>query len=53
MPFDNDKFDFCTAFDFLEHIPMVIIKNGKTYFPFIELMEDVYMILKSGGILFI
>ena len=50
LPFDNDYFDFCTAFDFLEHIPRTIIKNGKTYFPFIEFMGDVYRILKPKGL---
>ena len=50
LPFDNDKFDFCTAFDFLEHVPRVIIKDGKTYFPFIELISDIYRILKPNGL---
>ena len=50
LPFEDNKFDCCTAFDFLEHVPRVSIKNGKTYFPFIELIDDVYRILKPHGL---
>tara|TARA_B100000989_G_C19526344_1_gene467064 strand:+ start:1842 stop:2486 length:645 start_codon:yes stop_codon:yes gene_type:complete len=50
LPFEDNKFDCCTAFDFLEHVPRVIIKDGKTYFPFIELISDIYRILKPNGL---
>ena len=32
LPFEDNQFDCCTAFDFLEHVPRVSIKNGKTCF---------------------
>ena len=49
IPFGNDFFDFLTAFDFLEHIPRVIYcphrKNS-----FVDLMSEVYRVLKPGGL---
>lgn len=50
FPFEDNKFDCCTAFDFLEHVPRVTIKDGKTHFPFIELLSDIYRILKPNGL---
>jgi SAM-dependent methyltransferase len=51
IPFEDSKFDFITAYDFLEHIPRVIY-NPNRRFPFIELMNEVYRSLKPGGIFF-
>ena len=50
LPFEDNKFDCCTAFDFLEHVPRDTIKDRKTYFPFIELLSDIYRILKPNGL---
>lgn len=50
LPFEDNKFDCCTAYDFLEHVPRVTIKDGKTVFPFIELISDIYRILKPNGL---
>ena len=50
IPFDSEFFDFCTAFDFLEHIPRNFSVNGQGRLAFIELMNEVHRILKPGGL---
>ena len=50
IPFDSESFDFCTAFDFLEHIPRNFSVNGQGRLPFIELMNEIHRILKPGGL---
>lgn len=52
LPFKNERFDFATAFDLLEHIPRTLNNNGETTFPFILLMNEVFRVLKPGGIFF-
>ncbi|MCK5537831.1 MAG: methyltransferase domain-containing protein [Bacteroidales bacterium] len=52
LPFENEKCDFITAFDVLEHIQRVVLVDGKTIFPFISLMNEIFRILKPGGIFF-
>ena len=49
IPFQTEFFDYVTAFDFIEHIPRVIY-NPKRRNPFVELMNEVYRVLKVGGI---
>jgi SAM-dependent methyltransferase len=55
IPYDRQSFDFCTAHDFIEHVPRhVILPAGEnimpiTRFPFVELMNEIYEILKPGG----
>ena len=49
LPFKDNSYEFCTAFDFLEHVPRVLIKDNSTYFPFIELLNDIYRVLKPNG----
>ena len=49
LPLASESFDIVTAYDFLEHIPRVALINGSTTFPFIELMNEVFRILKLGG----
>ena len=49
IPFDDGIFDYVSAFDFLEHIPRV------AYVPyrrncFVEVMNDIYRVLKPDGI---
>lgn len=48
IPFDDCTFDFVTAFDFVEHIPRVLYLPKRRN-PFIELMNEVYRVLKPNG----
>ncbi len=49
IPFEADFFEYVTAFDFIEHIPRVIY-NPTRRNPFVELMNEIYRVLKPGGI---
>lgn len=48
IPFSDNRFDYITAYDFLEHIPRVIYSPSRK-FPFIDLMNEVDRCLKPGG----
>lgn len=50
IPFPGASFDYVTAFDFLEHVPRVLWVGAETRFCFIELMNEVYRVLKPQGI---
>jgi SAM-dependent methyltransferase len=48
IPFEDEFFDFVTAYDFIEHIPRI------AYIPdrrncFVEFMNEVYRVLKTDG----
>ncbi len=49
IPFEDNFFDSVSAFDFIEHVPRLIFSNGNIVFPFIELMNEIYRVLKPGG----
>jgi SAM-dependent methyltransferase len=49
IPFPDEFFDYCTAFDFLEHIPRTIYIPDRKH-PFVELMNQIYRVLKPGGL---
>ena len=49
IPFDDNSFDFVTAHDFLEHIPRVLYAPMRRN-AFIELMNEIYRVLKVGGL---
>lgn len=51
IPFEADHFDSVSAYDFLEHVPRVLpTADGQdTRFPFIELMNEIWRVLKAGG----
>jgi SAM-dependent methyltransferase len=49
IPYNNEFFEYVTAFDFIEHIPRVIYTPERRN-AFIEVMNEVYRVLKVGGI---
>lgn len=51
IPFADDFFDGVSAYDFIEHIPRVIY-NPERRFCFVELMNEIYRVLKLDGLLF-
>jgi len=48
IPFEDNAFDFITAFDIIEHIPKVLYAPNRR-FPFVELMNEVWRTLKPNG----
>jgi len=48
IPHPDDYFDFVTAYDFLEHIPRLLYVPQRRY-PFVELMSEVWRVMKVGG----
>lgn len=48
IPFDDNSFDFVTAYDFIEHIPRVIYAPQRRN-SFVEFMNEVWRVLKVGG----
>jgi len=49
IPFDDDFFEYVTAHDFLEHIPRVVYVPSRRN-AFVEVMNEVYRVLKLGGL---
>jgi SAM-dependent methyltransferase len=54
IPFDSGAFDSVSAYDFFEHIPRVLgTPDGRgTRFPFIELMNEIWRVLRHEGRLY-
>jgi SAM-dependent methyltransferase len=54
IPFADNEFDSLSAYDFLEHIPRVLptADGSATRFPFIELMNEIWRVLRPGGLLY-
>jgi predicted SAM-dependent methyltransferase len=50
IPYEESSFEYVTATDFLEHVARLIYIPHRR-FPFIELMNEIYRVLKPGGIL--
>ena len=48
IPFEDCYFDFCSAFDFIEHVPRIIYAPARK-FSFVDLMSEIYRVLKPGG----
>jgi len=52
IPFEDNYFDCVSAFDFVEHIPRTCIgRNGEKRQPFIALLNEIFRVLKPGGVL--
>jgi SAM-dependent methyltransferase len=51
IPFPDNHFDSLSAYDFLEHIPRVTVDHSSklTFFPFVNLMNEVWRVLKPDG----
>jgi SAM-dependent methyltransferase len=54
IPYDDDSFESVSAYDFLEHVPRTAINFalGDTHFPFITLMNEIWRVLKNGGLFY-
>jgi len=50
IPFPDNTFDFCTAYDFLEHIPRLAWPQGVKRLSFIELFNEIHRVLVPGGL---
>lgn len=48
IPFESEFFDYVTAFDFIEHVPRLLYLPQRRL-PFVELLNEVYRVLKVGG----
>ncbi|MGM0562555.1 MAG: class I SAM-dependent methyltransferase [Pseudomonadota bacterium] len=49
LPFEGGAFDYVTAFDVVEHVPRLYFGETEPKFPFVELMNEVWRVLKVGG----
>jgi SAM-dependent methyltransferase len=54
IPFEDGFFDSVSSYDFFEHIPRLLASNNEVQvrFPFIELMNEIWRVLKHGGLLY-
>jgi len=53
IPWPDDSFGSVSAFDFIEHVPRVLVDGqGGTRFPFIEVMNEVWRVLAPGGLFY-
>ena len=50
LPFESDSVSAVSAFDVLEHIPRWERTSTGIEFPFISLMNEIYRVLKPGGV---
>jgi SAM-dependent methyltransferase len=49
IPYQDSYFNSVSAYDFLEHIPRLIYRDGGTELPFIRLMNEIYRVLDHNG----
>lgn len=48
IPYEDEAFEYVTAFDFIEHIPRIVYAPARRN-AFVEFMNEVYRVLKTGG----
>lgn len=53
LPFPENFFSSCSAYDFLEHVPRSwpSTDGAGITFPFVDLMSEIFRVLKPGGVL--
>ena len=49
IPWPDSSVDFVTAYDFVEHIPRLLYVDGVRRSPFVDLMSEVWRVLRPGG----
>lgn len=49
IPYPDNYFDSVSAYDFFEHVPRVMCIGGATCLPYINLMSEIYRVLKDDG----
>lgn len=49
IPFETSSVDYVLAYDFVEHVPRLLYVDGVRRNPFVELMNEVWRVLKPGG----
>lgn len=49
IPYEDNSFDYISGFDFLEHIPRVLYTGENRKQPFIDIMSEVWRVLKPDG----
>lgn len=52
IPLETSSIDVVTAFDVIEHIPRVVWKDSRVCNPFIDAMNEIWRVLKPGGIFY-
>jgi SAM-dependent methyltransferase len=50
IPLPPSSVNFCTAHDFIEHVPRMARLGSATVFPFVNLMNEVFRVLEPGGL---
>jgi len=50
MPFPDSSLNICTAINFIEHVPRLVVLEGGIRFPFVDLMNEIHRVLCDGGL---